>query len=75
LFCLAFGRSPFESPKEGVQKLAILNGRYTVPAGRRIRSTVFSEGYVALIQKLLAANPSNRPFIAEVIPLLEAQMK
>ena len=28
LFCLAFGRSPFETSREGVLRLAILNGRY-----------------------------------------------
>lgn len=72
LFCLAFGRSPFESPRDGVQKLAILNGRYTVPAGRRMRATVFSEGYVNLIQKLLVVNPTKRPFIPEVISMIEA---
>ncbi len=31
LFALAFGHSPFESPTEGVQKLAILSGKFNFP--------------------------------------------
>ena len=33
LHCMASGRSPFESEKEGVLRLAILNGKYSLPAG------------------------------------------
>ena len=32
MFCLSFGRSPFETSREGVLKLAILNGKYDTPA-------------------------------------------
>ena len=31
LYCIAVGRSPFESEKEGVMRLAILNGKYSLP--------------------------------------------
>ena len=72
LFCLAFGHSPFESVREGVLRLAILNGRFTVPAGRRMRSVVFSEGFVALIQQMLAVEITQRPFLPEVIETIEA---
>lgn len=72
LFCLAFGRSPFESAREGVLRLAILNGRYTVPAGRRMRSAVFSQGYVDLIKSMLEVDPSKRPFARAVIATAEA---
>ena len=51
MYCLAFGRSPFESAKTGVvEKLGILNGRYTVPAGGRMRNSVFGEGYLDLVK-------------------------
>ena len=33
LYCTAFGMSPFENNKEGVLRLAILNGRYSYPSG------------------------------------------
>ena len=72
LFCLAFGHSPFESTREGVLRLAILNGRYSVPAGRRMRSVVFSEGFVALIQEMLAVDITQRPFLPDVIGSIEA---
>ncbi len=31
LFALAFGHSPFETPVEGVQKLAIISGKFNFP--------------------------------------------
>lgn len=71
MFCLAFGHSPFESVREGVLRLAILNGRYTVPTGRRMRSAVFSEGYVDLIQQMLLVDISRRPFLPEAIETLQ----
>lgn len=67
LFCLAFGRSPFESPVEGVLRLAILNGRYTVPPGGRMKNCVFSNGFLALIQRMLIVDHTKRPFAADVI--------
>jgi serine/threonine kinase 16 len=58
LFALAFGYCPFETPKEGVMKLGILNGRYSFP--RNASVTNFSEGYRNLISKLLSGDSNDR---------------
>jgi hypothetical protein len=62
MFCLAFGRSPFETSKEGVLRLAILNGRYQAPAGNRMRQCTFSDAYMDLIQQMLQVDHTQRPF-------------
>lgn len=67
MYCLAFGRSPFETPKEGVLRLAILNGRYSTPAGLRNKDCVFSEDYMKLIEKMLNVEITERPYVEEVI--------
>ena len=67
LFCLAFGRSPFETAKEGVMRLAILNGKYTVPAGRRMRNCVYSEDLEkVLLQPMLQLDHRQRPFMSSI---------
>jgi len=67
MYCLAFGRSPFETPKEGVLRLAILNGRYSTPAGLRNKDCVFSEEYMKLVEKMLSVEITDRPYVEEVI--------
>ncbi len=71
LFCFAFGRSPFETAREGVLKLAILNGKFTIPAGQRMRDQNFSTGFVKLIQRMLELDPTRRPFASDVISQCE----
>jgi serine/threonine kinase 16 len=67
MYCLAFGRSPFESPKEGVLRLAILNGRYTIPENGRNKDCTFSPAYLALMARMLAVPQQERPFTDGVI--------
>jgi serine/threonine protein kinase len=67
MYCLAFGRSPFETPKEGVLRLAILNGRYSTPAGLRNKDCVYSAEYMQLVQKMLNVEITERPYVEEVI--------
>ena len=50
MFCFAFGRSPFETAREGILRLAILNGRYNAPSDRRMRSNVFSQHFLDIIK-------------------------
>lgn len=71
MFCLAFGRSPFETAKEGVQRLAILNGRYNAPADRRNLDCVFSEKYLSLVAAMLQVEITKRITMSEVIRGLE----
>ena len=58
MFALAFGYCPFETPKEGVMKLAILNGNWKFPRNNTVND--FSEGYKSLISKLLSREPRER---------------
>ena len=71
LFCFAFGRSPFETLREGVLRLAILNGTYTVPSGNRHRNIEFSSAFAKLIDNMLAPSGTHRPFAAQVISVCE----
>lgn len=71
MYCLAFGRSPFETPKEGVSRLAIMNGKYSVPADRQHRNCRYSEAYVQLIQRMLQQDINARPSMPEIISLCE----
>ena len=66
LYCLAFGLSPFESAKEGVLRLAILNGRFTFPAHYRNKDCQFSDRFADLISDMLKTVPGDRPTAAEV---------
>ena len=66
LYCLAFGHSPFESPKEGILRLAILNGRFSYPAHYRHRDCQFSEAFVSLVNDMLQLAPNDRPSAADV---------
>ncbi|CAN0369274.1 unnamed protein product, partial [Phaeothamnion confervicola] len=56
LFALAFGHSPFESPREGVLKLAIVNGKFSFPPGRRCGGNAYSDGFCELVQWVLNAD-------------------
>ena len=67
LYALAFGRSPFETVREGVSRLAILNGRYSLPIDFKNRDCQFSDGFVGLIESLLQVDPSQRPFSSMAI--------
>ncbi|KAG9407369.1 hypothetical protein AC1031_002100 [Aphanomyces cochlioides] len=63
LYAMAYGPfGPFESSKEGVKKLAILNGNVTFPA-----NAGFSVAFVALIQSMLRVNLNDRPALDDVI--------
>ena len=60
-YVLAFGDNPFESPVEGVKRLAILNGSFTMPAhGKhplpRFRTTEYSKEYLDLIRMMLVVD-------------------
>lgn len=67
LFCLAFGRSPFETPKEGVMRLAILNGKFNYPPGMRNRDCNFSSDFASLVESMLQVDYKSRLFMVDVI--------
>ncbi|KAF0700209.1 Aste57867_9263 [Aphanomyces stellatus] len=63
LYAMAFGPfSPFESAKDGVQKLAILNGVVKFPAHSSV-----SVAFVAFIQRMLQVDVDERPSLDDVI--------
>jgi serine/threonine kinase 16 len=66
LYCLAFGRSPFETRKEGISRLAILNSKYVYPAARRVRECTYSAGFCDLIDSMLRVDHRARPYASEV---------
>ena len=68
-FAFAFGYSPFETPKEGVMKLAILNGTFRYPNSQSV--TQFSEGYRGLIESMLSRDPNARPDAAAALRVVE----
>jgi serine/threonine protein kinase len=67
MYCVAFGRSPFETSKDGVLRLAILNGRYSVPPGQQNKDCVFSDEFMALVSSMLQVEISKRPTMNEII--------
>lgn len=66
LYALAFGTSPFESAREGVLRLAILNGRFSFPAHYRHRDCQFGAAFADLISDMLKLAASDRPSAADV---------
>lgn len=55
LYCMAAGRSPFESEKEGVMRLAILNGKYSLPAGAGAGAGDAVDGAAAAVSSVRSA--------------------
>lgn len=74
-FCLAFGRSPFETTAEGISRLAILNGKYQVPPKATIRGTQFSDAYIQLIEGMLNVDHTKRLFMKDVISTCESLLE
>ena len=70
MYCLAFGRSPFETSREGVSRLAILNGRYTFPEGFCNRDCFFSDRYIDTLVQCLQVSIEARPSAADLVEFL-----
>lgn len=67
LYALAFGRSPFDSSKEGVSKLAIMNGKYQIPNNGKNRDFQYSARFLALVEQMLHVDAKNRPYMHEIL--------
>jgi serine/threonine kinase 16 len=62
LYAMAFGPySPFEHPRDGVQRLAIVNGYVSFPHGNMRCGQVFSATFTALIRWILTPEVAERP--------------
>ena len=67
MYCLAFGTSPFENSRDGVLRLAILNGKYSYPNSRyQQRDCTFSSEMIRLIDSMLVVEASSRPNMQQV---------
>ena len=67
LYAMAFGRSPFDSPTEGVLRLAIMNGRFNFPPGNSHMGLQYSKDYCDAISFMLETDHTRRPSIGQVI--------
>ncbi|CAN0294389.1 unnamed protein product [Ascophyllum nodosum] len=68
LYAMAFGHSPFETPRDGVSKLAILNGAFSFPrGGRGPHGDEYSKGFCDLVSWTLTVDQASRPRCPEVI--------
>lgn len=75
LYAMAFGRSPFEHPREGFMKLACLNGRVSFPPEQGgvvlHRGTQFSAEFCDFIRDMLQTNPEERPSVLDALEFTE----
>ncbi|KAJ2599922.1 Serine/threonine-protein kinase env7 [Coemansia sp. RSA 1721] len=70
LFALAYGYSPFEDPLEGPGAsiaLAAINAKYRFP-----EPNPYSDKMARLIEYMLEPDPQQRPFVEQVISLIES---
>jgi len=68
LYALAYGYNPFEHPKRGFEKLALLNGNVEFPEdGRNQYGEKYSKGFQHLIAAMLRTDPAKRVKLSKVI--------
>ncbi|CAK4071182.1 unnamed protein product [Aphanomyces euteiches] len=71
LYCMAFGSSPFESPREGFLRGACMNGKVSFPPLEddevHFRGEAYSVDLCEFIKDMLHPDPADRPSLADVI--------
>ncbi|OQR93460.1 kinase [Thraustotheca clavata] len=71
LYCMAFGSSPFESPREGFMRLACMNGKVVFPPAQGeyvvFRGQRFSIDFCEFIRDMLQPDPQDRPSLTDVL--------
>lgn len=68
LYCLAFGTSPFENSRDGVLRLAILNGKFSFPPrNQNSAGCTYTEDFVQLINAMLQVESKRRPTMQQVV--------
>lgn len=71
LYAMAFGTCPFESPVEGIMKLAILDGKVSFPANNMYHCCSFSAPFCKFIRFMLRVNIEERITIEDCIEKAE----
>lgn len=69
---MAFGRSPFETPEEGVLRLGILNAKYSYPKNFIMKDCQFSRLFIDLVDSMLSLDPRDRPSAYQVVETCES---
>ncbi len=65
LFAFAFSHSPFETPTEGVSKLAIMSGNFKFPQNATNKwGCKYSDGFCGIINNALNPDPKNRSSVS-----------
>jgi serine/threonine kinase 16 len=76
LYAMAFGNNPFENPKRGFEKLALLNGNVEFPEnGQNQYGETYSKAFQHLILAMLKPNPNKRAKLSKVIKAAKALQK
>lgn len=72
LYCLAFGTSPFENSRDGVLRLAILNGKFSFPPRyQNAAGCTYTEDFAQLVSAMLQVESRNRPSMQQVINICD----
>ena len=66
LFKLCFQKTPFEDAAGNVERMGIINAKYSIPAQHQ-----FSERLISLIHLCLNRDPSSRPSAKQVLDMAE----
>lgn len=72
LFTMVFGHSPFESPHEGLMKLALLGGRVRFPEPPSHRGSAYSPEFCNLIVDMCQADPTDRPSVNDILDTVDS---
>ena len=67
LYAMAFGTCPFESPVEGIMKLAILDANFSFPKNNTYHCCSFSNPFCKFIRMMLRLNIEDRITIDDCI--------
>ena len=72
---MAFGTCPFESPVEGIMKLAILDGKISFPQLNTYHCCTFSNPFCKFIRFMLRVNIEERITIDDCIEKTQLLLK
>lgn len=67
LYAMAFGTCPFESPIEGIMKLAILDGKFSFPKNNTYHCCSFSNPFCKFIRFMIRVDINERITIDDCI--------
>ena len=76
MYALAYGFNPFENPKRGFEKLALLNGNVEFPEnGENKYGCKYSKAFNHIIKAMLKPNPAKRCKLSKAIKAAKALLE